>query len=190
MDYIDKIFNERTCYYFSSKDVEDALLREIYDVMKLGATSANSCPLRILFIKGMEAKEKLLKCVMEGNIDKIKSAPVTAIFAYDIKFYEKMDKLFPHAPFMKDIFASSSAAALDSAVRNSTLQAAYFMMIAKGKGLDYGPMSGFDTTALNDAFFANSDYRVNFICNFGYRAEQNPHPRLYRMDFEEVCKIL
>jgi nitroreductase len=164
---------------------------QIYDLVKLGPTSANACPLRIVFVQSNLEKEKLCKTAMEANIAKIKSAPVTALFAYDMKFYEKMDKLYPTGKFLQDLFAKSSEDVIDrESLRNSTLQAAYFIMVARGMGLDCGPMSGFDPVALNATFFKNTNYRINFICNFGYKDGDNPYPKLPRLNFDEVCKFL
>ena len=182
--------NERTCYHYAEKGVERELLREIYDLMKMGPTSANCSPLRIVFVESSAEKAKLVDCVMEGNKDKVKAAPMTALFAYDMKFYNNVPKLFAHNPGMKDYFSSSEAVTLDSAMRNSSLQAAYFMMIARAKGLALGPMSGFNSDAINSAFFADTDYRVNFICNLGYRSSDETNPRSPRLRFDEVCKVV
>lgn len=191
MRTIDSIFNDRTCSKFLDKPVSKETLVKIYDLMKLGPTSANACPLRIFFLQSANEKEKLCKTVMETNIAKIKSAPVVALFAYDIKFYEKMDKLYPTGKVLQNLFANSSQEALaKEALRNSTMQASYFMMIARGMGLDCGPMSGFDPDALNEVFFKDTNYRINFICNFGYKDGDSPYPRLPRLDFDEACVIL
>ena len=191
MRNIDSIFGDRTCSKFLDKPVSKEMLVKIYDLMKMGPTSANACPLRIVFVQNSLEKEKLCKTAMEANIAKIKSAPVTALFAYDMKFYEKMDKLYPTGKFLQDLFAKSTEDALDrEALRNSTMQAAYFMMIARGMGLDCGPMSGFDPVALNAVFFKNTNYRINFICNIGYKDGDSPYPRLPRLGFDEACKIL
>ena len=191
MRNIDSVFNDRTCSKFLAKSVSKETLVKIYDLIKMGPTSANASPLRIVFIQSTSEKEKLCKTAMEANIAKIKSAPIVALFAYDIKFYEKMDKLHPTGKFLQDLFAKSSEDALDrEALRNSTIQASYFMMLARGMGLDCGPMSGFDPVALNEIFFKDTNYRINFICNLGYKDGDSPYPRLPRLDFEEVCKIL
>jgi 3-hydroxypropanoate dehydrogenase len=190
MRTIESIFNDRTCYKFLNKPVSQELLTQIYDLMKLGPTSGNSCPLRIVFVQSEAEKEKLCKVAAEYNVDKVKSAPVTALFAYDLKFYEQMDKLHPTGKALRDLFASSETIALDTATRNSTLQAAYFMIIARGMGLDCGPMSGFDANGVNETFFKNTNYKINFICNLGYRDGENPYPRLPRMNFEEFCKVV
>jgi len=191
MRTIESVFSDRTCSKFLDKKVSKELLIQIYDLVKLGPTSANVCPLRIVFVQSNLEKEKLCKTAMEANIAKIKSAPVTALFAYDMKFYEKMDKLYPTGKFLQDLFAKSSEDVIDrESLRNSTLQAAYFIMVARSMGLDCGPMSGFDPVALNETFFKNTNYRINFICNFGYKDGDNPYPKLPRLDFDEVCKFL
>lgn len=187
---IKEVFDDRTCYKFLNKPIAKHLLKEIYDLMKLGPTSANTCPLRILFVESTQEKELLYKCLMPANIEKVKSAPVTAILAYDTKFYDLIPRLFPQNPGYKAYFESSENAALESAMRNSSLQAAYFMMIARSLGLDCGPMSGFDPQTLNDSFFADSTWRVNFICNIGYKDGENTYNRLPRLEFEECCKII
>ena len=191
MRNIEEIFADRTCMKFLDKPVSRDMLVKIYDLMKMGSTSGNACPLRIVFVQSDLEKEKLSKIVMEANIEKIKSAPVVALFAYDMKFYEKMNKLYPTGKFLQDYFASFKEDALiKEALRNSSLQAAYFMIIARSMGLDTGAMSGFDSAALNEIFFKNTDYKINFICNIGYRDGENPYPRLPRLDFEEACNIV
>lgn len=188
---IDEIFlNERTCYHYAERIVARELLQEIYDLMKMGSTSANCSPLRIVFVESPIEKAKLVNCVMEGNKAHINAAPVTALFAYDIKFYNNLPKLFAHNPGMKDYFSSSESVILDTATRNSTLQAAYFMIIARAKGLALGPMSGFDPEKINTTFFAGTDYKINFICNLGYREVEETNPRLPRLAFDEACKVV
>jgi 3-hydroxypropanoate dehydrogenase len=187
---IKEIFNQRTCYNFSDKPLSDELLREIYDVTKLGSSSANTSPLRIIFIRSDEAKEKLINCLAPANKEKTKHAPVIAIFAYDLDFYKYMDILFPHNPMMKSMFENNKVLSEDTAYRNSTLQAAYFMIVAKAYGLDCGPMSGFDTEMVNRTFLSEENLKVNFLCNLGYKKEPNPFPRSPRLDFSQACKII
>lgn len=189
MKNIEEIFQDRTYYKFSNKPVSTEIIKEIYDLMKLGPTSGNSCPLRITFIESEEAKEKLYPCLMPGNVEKVRSAPVAAIFAYDTKFYDEMPKLFPGNKGMHDYFASSESIALDTAYRNSTLQAAYFMVIARGKGLACGPLSGFNNAEVDKIFLGGTSYKSNFICNIGYPDGHNNFPRLPRLEFDECCKI-
>jgi len=186
---IDEIFNDRTCYKFLDKSIETSLLEKIYDTAKLGATSANSCPLRIIFVASKQEREKLYKCLAAGNVEKTKTAPVTAIFAYDSKFYELMPKLFPHHPEMESYFASEPITQ-HAALQNSTLQAAYFMIVARAHGLACGPMGGFDDKALNDSFFPDGRYKVNFLCNLGYADGDTPYPKLPRLIFAECCKFV
>ena len=164
-------------------------LHQIYDLMKLGPTSANCCPARIVFVKSKEGKGKLLPCMAEGNVEKTKTAPVTAMIAYDMEFYEKLPKLFPHAP-ARSWFAGNDSLIQSTAFRNGTLQGAYFMMAARSLGLDCGPMSGFDNAKVDAVFFQATSWKSNFICNLGYGDSGKLHPRSPRLDFDEVCKIL
>jgi 3-hydroxypropanoate dehydrogenase len=188
---INKIFEvERTCYNFSDKKVDLSLIRSIYDLMKMGPTSANCCPLRIVFVTTDEKKDALSDCVMPGNIKHVKSAPITAIFAYDTKFYEKMTKLYSHNPAMKEMFENNSAMSNDTAMRNSALQAAYFMVLARAHGLAITPMSGFAPDSVNETFFAGTSHKVNFICAIGYRGAEETNPRLPRLDFDEACRVI
>jgi nitroreductase len=188
---IRQLFTEaRTFAGWLPKDVSDQTLREVYDLMKWGPTSANCCPARIVFVKSGPAKEKLIACLAAGNIDKVKAAPVTAIIAADQKFYDLLPRLFPHAPSMRDYFASDKAVAESTAFRNSSLQGAYFIMAARALGLDCGPMSGFDNRKLDETFFAGTSWRSNFICNLGCGDRTKLHPRSPRLAFDEACKIL
>lgn len=190
MKDINQIFSERTYYSFDGRKIDHDIIKDIYDIMKLGPTSANSCPLRIYFVESDLEKEKLYGCLMPGNVSKSKSAPLVALFAYDVRFYELMPKLYPIDKSMQEYFSSSTEAALDCAERNSSLQAAYFMIIARSYGIDCGPMSGFNKQAIDQAFFENTSYKVNFICNLGYRDGPCPYPKLTRLNFDEACKIL
>lgn len=189
MRTVDDVFGDRTCYKFKNQPVSHDILEKIYDVMKMGSTSGNSCPLRITFVQSAAEKEKLIKCLMPGNVDKTKSAPVTAIFSYDTKFYKLMEKYNPGSPMIA-VFSSSEEVARETAYRNSSLQAAYFMIVARAYGLDCGPMSGFSSEAIEKEFFAGTDMKVNFICNLGYKDGENPYPRMARPDFGTVCKVV
>ncbi|MCC8397818.1 MAG: malonic semialdehyde reductase [Rickettsia endosymbiont of Labidopullus appendiculatus] len=190
MRNVKEVFSDRTCYKFLDKPVDKILLEEIYNIAKLGPTSANCCPLRIVFVQSQAEKDKLYKCLAPSNVEKVRSAPVTAIFAFDTKFYELIPRLFPHDIIVKDYFSSSEQIVLDVATRSSSLQAAYFMIVARSKGLACGPMSGFNKEAINSTFFNNTNHQVNFLCNIGYRDGDNPYPRLPRLDFNECCKII
>lgn len=169
--------------------VSDELFHQIYDLMKWGPTSANCCPARIIFVKSKESKEKLLPCMAPGNVQKTKMAPVTAIIAYDMEFFEKLPKLFPHTD-AKSWFTGNKALIESTAFRNGTLQGAYFIIAARSLGLDCGPMSGFDNAKVDAAFFQGTSWKSNFICNIGYGDAGKLHPRSPRLDFNEACKII
>jgi nitroreductase len=186
-----QLFTEaRTFPGWLPKEVSDQTLREVYDLLKWGPTSANCCPARIVFVKPGPEKEKLITCLAEGNVEKVKAAPVTAIVATDEKFYEQIPKLFPPAPQFRDIFGSNKALAETTAFRNGTLQGAYMILAARALGLDCGPMSGFDNQKLDAAFFAGSTWKSNFICSLGYGDRGKLHPRSPRLSFDEACKIV
>ncbi|MBC3916351.1 malonic semialdehyde reductase [Undibacterium sp. CY18W] len=187
---LDTLFTTaRTHNAWLDKPVTDAQLQEIYDLMKWGSTSANCSPARIVFVRSDAEKQKFLACVSQGNFEKTKTAPVTAIIGMDMEFFEKLPQLFPHAD-ARSWFAGNQAAIDATAFRNSSLQGAYFMLAARAVGLDCGPMSGFDADKLNAAFFADSSVKVNFICNLGYGDAQQLFPRSPRLSFDEACKIV
>jgi 3-hydroxypropanoate dehydrogenase len=179
----------RTHSVWLPEPVSDELPRQIYELMKWGPTSANSCPARIVFVKSKEAKEKLLACLAPGNVEKTKTAPVTAIIAQDMEFYEKLPRLFPHAD-ARSWFAGNKPFIETTAFRNSSLQGAYFMIAARSLGLDCGPMSGFDNAKVDAAFFQGTSWKSNFICNIGHGNSSALYPRSPRLDFNEACKIL
>ena len=189
-EVMEMIFTKaRTHNAWLPDQVGDELLHQIYDLMKWGPTSANCCPARIVFVKSKEAKEKLLPCIAAGNLEKTKAAPVTAIIANDMEFYEKLPRLFPHAD-ARSWFKGNTPLIESTAFRNGTLQGAYFMIAARALGLDCGPMSGFDNAKLDGAFFAGTPWKSNFICNLGYGDTSKLFPRSARLDFNEACKIL
>lgn len=181
--------NGRTHSVWLDKPVEDELLRQAYDLAKMGPTSANCCPMRITFVKSIEAKAKLKPCLDEGNVAKTMAAPVTAIVGYDVEFYEQLPKLFPHVD-ARSWFVGKPSHIQDTAFRNSTLQGAYFILAARALGLDCGPMSGFNNTAVDEVFFAQSTTHSNFLCNLGYGDPSKLFPRSVRLSFDEICKIL
>jgi 3-hydroxypropanoate dehydrogenase len=188
---LDLMFRDaRTHSYWQNKPVEDAVLMQAYELAKFGPTSANMCPLRVVFVKTPEAKEKLKPCLDAGNVEKTMSAPVTALFGMDLHFYEKLPQLFPHTD-AKAWFDKLPESTLEMlALRNSSLQAAYFMLAARAVGLDCGPMSGFNNAKLDAAFFAGTNIKSNFICNLGYGDASKLHPRSPRLAFNEACKIV
>jgi 3-hydroxypropanoate dehydrogenase len=171
--------------------VSDEQLRRIYEIMKMGPTSANSSPARIVFLRTPEAKARLLPALSPGNVDKTRQAPVTAIIAYDTRFYEWLPtKLFAHRPEMADNYAKNAALAEATAFRNGTLQGAYFMLAARAIGLDVGGMSGFDNAKVDAEFFSDGRFKSNFLCNVGHGDPSRVMQRLPRLDFDEACTLL
>jgi 3-hydroxypropanoate dehydrogenase len=190
---LDVLFrNARTHTGFLDKPVTDDVLRAAYDLSKWGPTSANTMPMRIIFVKSAAAKERLKPILDQGNVEKTMAAPVTAIFADDLKFYEHIPKLFPVYPAMKDLFTKPESAerAKIHAFRNATLQAGYFIIAARAVGLDCGPMSGFDNAKLDKEFFPDGRLKSNFIMNIGYGDDAKLRPRLPRLEFDEACKFV
>jgi 3-hydroxypropanoate dehydrogenase len=184
-----QLFTEaRTHNAWLDKPVEDALLQRVYDLAKMGPTSANCSPARFVFVKSKEAKEKLRPTLIEGNVDKTMSAPVTVILASDQRFYDKLPYLFPHTD-ARSWFAGNDAAIESTAFRNSSLQGAYLMLAARALGLDCGPMSGFDPAKLDEAFFAGTPLRSNFLINLGHGDPAALFPRSPRLAFDEAARI-
>jgi len=186
---LDQLFRTaRTHNGWLDKPVTDDQLRAIYELMKWGATSANSCPARIVFIKSKEAKEKLGQAISDGNRAKTLAAPVTALVATDYAFYEKLPQLFPHVD-AKSWFVGNQALIDTTAFRNATLQGAYLMLAARALGLDCGPMSGFDNAKLDELFFAGTTVKSNFLINLGYGDAAALFPRSPRLSFDEAASI-
>ena len=189
---LDLVFRRaRTHSAWLDKPVPDALLREVYDLMKWGPTSANCCPARLVFLRTPEAKARLLPALSPGNVDKTKAAPVTAIIGYDTRFFEWMPrKLFSHRPEMADTYAKNPALSEVVGFRNGTLQGAYFMLAARAVGLDVGGMSGFDNAKVDAEFFPDGRIKSNFLCNIGHGDPSKVMPKLARLDFDEACTLL
>lgn len=186
---LDTIFlKARTYNDWSDKPVPASLLEEIWNIARMGATSANCSPARIVFVTSTAAKEKLRPCLMKGNVDKTMAAPATAIIGYDREFYEKLPQLFPHTD-ARSWFAGNDALIEETAFRNGTLQGAYLMIAARALGLDCGPMSGFDKDMVDKAFFAGTTVRSNFLCSIGYGTEKDLFPRSPRLTFAEACRV-
>ena len=179
----------RTHNVWQDRAVPDELLRRLYDTFRMGPTSANSCPARIVFVKSQAAKEKLKPALAEGNLAKVMAAPVTAIIGHDLHFYEKLGKLFPNAPTARSWFDKDEQAASIAAFRNGTLQGGYLIVAARALGLDCGPMSGFDNAMVDQLFFAGTSVKSNFICSLGYGEASKVYPRNPRLDFDEACLI-
>jgi len=202
---LDQIFRSaRTHSAWLDRPVTEETLRELYDLMKWGPTSANSSPARFLFIRSPQAKERLRPALSPGNVDKTMSAPVTVVVAYDMLFYEKLPKLFPHSPSMRALFAANPQLVEETAKRNSSLQGAYLIIAARSLGLDCGPMSGFDNAKLDEEFFGGEKVcegceqeffpvghvKSNFLINVGYGDAAKLFPRAPRLEFNEACTIL
>ena len=194
----------RTHSAWLDQPVTDETLRQVYDLLKWGPTSANASPARFVLVRSKEAKERLRPTLSPGNVDKTMAAPVTVIIAYDLLFFEKLPKLFPHSPNMRDLFASNPQLVEVTAKRNSSLQGAYLMIAARALGLDCGPMSGFDNARLDEEFFGAGKecegceqeffpaghVKSNFLCNLGYGDPTKLFPRGPRLEFDEACSLL
>lgn len=182
-------FKARThSYWLEDRDITDDQLQQIHDMVKMGPTSANCQPVRIVFVRRGSGKERLKPFLAEGNIEKTMKAPVTAIIAHDPKFYNELPNLYPHAD-AKSWFDSNETLANETAFRNGTLQGAYLIMAARAIGLDCGPMSGFDSAGVDAEFFRNTGYKSNFLCNLGYGDPSRLHPRSPRPEFNNTCQI-
>ena len=186
---IDTILREaRTHYAWTDRPVPEALLRTIHDIAISGPTSMNCCPARFVFVTSKDGKDRLAKSLKAKNIDKMRSAPVTAIIAWDLEFWRKLPVLFPHED-RRHLFEGKEAHIRDTAFRNSTLQGAYFMIAARAVGLDVGAMSGFTNAIVDEEFFAENGWKSNFLCNLGYADETALFHRLPRFDFDDVCSF-
>ena len=187
---LDTLFRAaRTHNKWLDKPVTNEQLIAIYDLMKWGPTSANSFPIRIVYVTTLEAKERLKPLVFEGNRPKVASAPVTAVLGHDLQFYEWLPRLFPHKD-MRPAFIGKPQFAETSAFRNGSLQGAYFIMAARALGLDCGPMSGFDNAGVDREVFPGGQVKSNFICAIGYGDASGVFDRLPRPSFSEVCRIV
>lgn len=182
-------FDARTQNGWLDKPVSDEQLRELYDIAKMGATSMNTQPMRVLFLRSKEAKQRLAPALSPGNLDKTMAAPVTAIVARDMQFFEYMPEIW-HNPTARDTFANNAPMAQATAVRNATLQGAYLMIAARAIGLDCGPMSGFDVAKVNAEFFPDGRCQTDFLCNIGYGDTSKLMGRQPRHAFERACTLL
>ncbi len=189
---LDTLFLEaRTHNGWIDRPVDDALLQKIYALARMAPTSANCSPMRVVFVKGREAKLRLAPLLMPGNRDKTMAAPVTAIVGYDSRFYEHLPRLFPAADARAWFDGpGKERLAATTAFRNGTLQGAYLILAARSLGLDCGPMSGFDNDAVDREFFPGGRVKSNFLCNLGYGDASKLYPRGPRFGFDEVCTIL
>ncbi len=192
-ELLDAIFrNARTHVTWLPRPVDDGVLRQVYDLAKMGPTSANTLPMRVVFVKTTEAKERLKPALMPGNVEKTMAAPVCAIVANDLRFYEHIPRLFPQNPKFGDLFTApgNEEFTRTHAFRNATLQGAYLIIAARALGLDTGPMSGFDNAKVDAEFFPDGRYQSNFLINIGYGDPSKLYPRNPRLEFDEACKIV
>jgi 3-hydroxypropanoate dehydrogenase len=187
---LDQLFDKaRTNNKWRPRDVPDTLLRQIVDHMKWGPTSANCSPARFIFVKSPDAKARLKPHLSPGNVEKTMAAPATAIIGYDLNFYEYLPRLYPPAD-AKSWFAGKKDHAATTAFRNGSLQGAYFILASRALGLDCGPMSGFNNAGVDAEFFAGTEIRSNFLCNFGYGDPEGVYPRSPRFSFDEIASIV
>jgi 3-hydroxypropanoate dehydrogenase len=187
---LDRLFREaRTHNKWTDRPVPDAKLRELYDLLKWGPTSANASPARFVFVRTPEGKAKLKPALSAGNVEKTMTAPVIVIVAHDLNFYDRLPELFPHAPDAKTWFTGSYSFAEQTAFRNGSLQGAYLILAARAVGLDAGPMSGFDNAKVDEAFLAGTNWRSNFLVNLGYGDPAGLFPRNPRLSFEEAARL-
>lgn len=190
-EVFDQVFRTaRTFNAFSGKEVSDALLRELYALLRWGPTSMNCQPARYVFVKSDAAKDRLAPALSAGNVAKTMAAPVTVIVAIDTRFYEHLPTQFPANPKADALFAGNAALAESTAFRNGTLQGAYLIVAARLLGLDCGPMSGFNADKLNAEFFPDGRYKANFLVNLGYGDPHGNYPRGPRLDFDRVAQIV
>jgi len=176
---------------WQSREVAVALLEQLYELMKMGPTSVNCSPARIVFVRSADARAKLKEALAPGNVEKTMTAPVVAVIGYDTQFYEQLPRLFPHNPGVKAWFEGEAKRAFAelTAFRNGSLQGGYFIAAARALGLDCGPMSGFDNAKVDAAFFAGTGIKSNFICGLGYGDPSRLFPRSPRLAFKEACRF-
>lgn len=189
---LDLLFREARTHnkFVAEEPISDDTLRQLYDILKFGPTSANSSPARFVFIRTKEGKDRLAPALSSGNLAKTMAAPVTVIVAYDPKFYEKLPKLFPHNKDAQTWFTTNDALAATTAFRNGTLQGAYLIMAARALGLDTGAMSGFDNDKVDQEFLTEHGWRSNFLVNLGKGDWEGVFDRSPRLDFDEACLLL
>jgi 3-hydroxypropanoate dehydrogenase len=182
------LFTEaRTFSHWQDRAVPHGVIKKAVELAQLGPTSGNCEPMRLVLVKSPSGKKRLLPCVSSGNSEKVRTAPVTAIVAYDREFYEYLPRLYPHSD-ARSWFTSNDALALETAFRNSSLQGAYLILALRAQGLDCGPMSGFDNAKVDAEFFPDGRSRSNFLLNIGYGERPHPHPRPPRLEFTEIAE--
>jgi 3-hydroxypropanoate dehydrogenase len=182
--------NARSHYAWEDRPVSDSDLERIFDIMVWGPTSNNGHPIRILFARSDEAKQRLVPALKGNNVEKVLSSPVCAIIGFDTKFYERLPELFPHDPDKVQMFIDNPKRCADDAFRNGTLQGAYFMIAARALGFDVGPISGFFNDIVDAEFFADTTIKSNFLCNVGYGDESAVWQKLPRPSFDSICTLI
>lgn len=188
---LDLIFRHaRSFSTWTDQPVSEVTLQAVYDLMRWGPTSANCSPARLVFLASDEAKEWIKPHLAPGNVEKVMTAPVTAIIASDSKFYDRIPELLPHNPDARNWFSGNEALAAETAFRNSTLQGGYFLIAARALGLDCGPLSGFEPDGVNAEFFPEGQIKVNFLCALGYGKPEDLFPRSPRLSFDDACEII
>ncbi|MDW7745592.1 malonic semialdehyde reductase [Halomonas sp.] len=188
---IETLFTEaRTHNVWKDQDVSEEKLRELYHLMHFGPTSMNCQPLRVLFLKSQEAKERLKPALLPGNQEKTMQAPVVAVLGYDTEFYQHLPRMFSHNKDAKSLFEGKTDFINSTAFRNSSIQGGYFILAARALGLNAGPMSGFNNAAVDEEFFPDGQVKSNFLCNLGYGDASALFPRQDRFEFDEVCQVV
>ncbi|MFN7915357.1 MAG: malonic semialdehyde reductase [Vicinamibacterales bacterium] len=188
---INRLFLEgRTHHHWLDRPVDDEVLRQLYDLARMPPTSANTQPMRIVFVRSAEAKERLKPAVWPNNVDKVMAAPVTAIVAYDLEFYEQMPKLMPGVDVRSRLAARPPDVIEKMARQSGTLQGGYLILAARALGLDCGPIGGFDTDKVDELFMAGTQWRSNFLLNLGYADHEKLVPRRPRLDFADACRVV
>jgi 3-hydroxypropanoate dehydrogenase len=186
---MDQLFRAaRTVNAYTDAPVPTEMLHQVWDLMKWGPTSVNCLPARITWCVSQDAKDKLAALSGDGNKAKIQAAPVTAIIGMDMAFYNELPELFP-AMDTKPWFEGNPAMSEPTAFRNSSLQGGYLILAARALGLDVGPMSGFDNAAVDEAFFAGTTIKSNFIATMGYGVLESAYPRAPRPAFDRFNQI-
>ena len=188
---LDTLFHQaRSQNGWRPDEVSDAELRAAFDIAKWAPTSMNTQPMRLVVLRSAEAKERLRPAMAPTNVDKVMTAPVVVLIAFDEAFHAHMPRIFPHNPNAQAFFAGNDALIQSTAFRNGTLQAAYLMLAFRAVGLDAGPMSGFDPAKVQQEFFAGTSLRINFVCGVGHGDPAKIYDRSPRLDFDEVATIL
>jgi 3-hydroxypropanoate dehydrogenase len=187
----ERLFTQaRTPSAWLPEPVPERVLREIHELARWGPTSMNCQPLRIVFARGADARARLAACVNPGNVAKVRSAPVVAVLGQDMDFVDRLSTLFAHKTDARSYYEGKPAVVASTALRNSSLQAAYLMLAARLHGLDCGPMSGFDAAAVDAAFWAGTSVRTNFLCALGHGDTATVKPRLHRLGFDDICQVV